>query len=466
MVCFKWLKTRVIQTSKRSDNGKLKITDLKVHCLENIFQKLDLNDLLNVAESNKYFKEAAGMAFRQRYGAKKVWLNKPRLLTQQKLCVYSANIIIEDVKTSLRILRSFGGLITKLEITENKVSSDWEFTDKFGVYQIIYNTIMSYVNQFCAKTLKEFALVMVPKTALNQLKNPFISLKTLNLFSCHLSKELLPLDELFPNIQNLILNFNEIDDATVIEEHWPCLKHFEVNIDRHNIQKKHVEEILCLNPQLQSLKISSGWDADILRSASKFLQLIECLEIGNHFGGFSTFTGDMIHFIKLKTLKISIIGTQPGPLCTIPLSFEQLEDFTLETNHEINETFFEFLRQNPTINKLTIPALSDKIQTLENDRFEFSKELINLIELDLNRFTFNANQAIGFISELKSLKKFQFKIDTCDEYDNLLVELNSGWQASIDCYPFVNLEYIPIESFVNYIHNFLDNLQFRQVYHY
>lgn len=459
MACFKWLQRRMGST-----NGKLKITDLDVNCLEVMFNHLNISDLLNVADSNETLKRAAGMVFLRRYSEKKIWLHKPRLSINRKLHVYSENIMIEDLKTCLQILRCFGDLIGKLEITEEEVSSDWEFTEKFGINQIIHNAIMTYVNDFCSKSLKQFALVMVPKSALNQLKKPFVALETLQLFSCCLSKNLLSLDVLFPNLQNLSLNFNKVDDATIIQEHWPHLKLFEVNIDRWNIQQKHVEEMLRVNPKLQSLKISSGWDADILKSVSKFLQFIECLEIGNHFGGFTGFDGDVIHFTTLKRLKMSLIGTEPGPMCTLPLSFQQLEELSIETNYELDETFFAFLRKNPTIKKLDIPALRTPI--LQVERFKSSKEFVNLTELYSNRFTFNADTAIDFISECKSLKKFHFKVESPEEYDDLLIQLHSGWHVSIDEHLFVQLELIPIESFVNYIHNFLDNLQFRQVYHY
>lgn len=461
MSCFKWVHKRM-----GPRNGKLKITDLNVNCLEVMFNHLDLSDLLNVADSNETLKRAAGMVFLRRYSGKKVWLHKPHLSMNRKLHVYSENILIEDLRTCLQILRCFGDLIERLEITEDEVSSDWEFTEKFGINQIIHNTIMTYVNDFCAKSLKQFALVMVPKSALNQLKKPFVALETLQLFSCCLANDLMSLDELFPNVQHLSLNFNQVEDAMIIQEHWPHLKHFEVNIDRWNIQQQHVEEMLRLNPKLQSLKISSGWDADVLKSVSKFLQFIELLEIGNHFGGFVGFDGDIIHFTTLKRLKISLIATEPGPLCTLPLSFQQLEELSLETNYELGDSFFEFLRQNPTIRKLEVPALDHQKRNSEVERFEYSKEIANLTELYLNRFTFNADTAIDFISECKLLKKFHFKVESPEEYDDLLIQLNSGWHVSIDEHLLVQLELIPIESFVNYVHNFLDNLQFRQVYHY
>lgn len=44
-----------------------KITDLDYDCLEHIFKNLGLSDLLNVADSSKYFKQAVDLVFKNKY---------------------------------------------------------------------------------------------------------------------------------------------------------------------------------------------------------------------------------------------------------------------------------------------------------------------------------------------------------------------------------------------------------------
>lgn len=55
-----------------------KITDINQLCLEHIFTHLDLNDLLNVADKNKYLKQATYIAFTRKYGGKSVHLRIDR----------------------------------------------------------------------------------------------------------------------------------------------------------------------------------------------------------------------------------------------------------------------------------------------------------------------------------------------------------------------------------------------------
>lgn len=45
----------------------MKITNLNSDCMELIFEHLELNDLLNIADSNKHFYGAACQVYRRKY---------------------------------------------------------------------------------------------------------------------------------------------------------------------------------------------------------------------------------------------------------------------------------------------------------------------------------------------------------------------------------------------------------------
>lgn len=44
------------------------ITNLNVDCMENIFKHLELNDLLNIADSSKAFYSAACLVYKKQFG--------------------------------------------------------------------------------------------------------------------------------------------------------------------------------------------------------------------------------------------------------------------------------------------------------------------------------------------------------------------------------------------------------------
>lgn len=59
---------RIEEEAEEEEDGALKITDLNDDCLEQIFGYLDLEDLLNIGQSNTKFQYAAGIAIKRTYG--------------------------------------------------------------------------------------------------------------------------------------------------------------------------------------------------------------------------------------------------------------------------------------------------------------------------------------------------------------------------------------------------------------
>lgn len=53
-----------------NETESLELTDLDIDCLENVFRFLDLEDLLNISDANKYFKRCTEMIFARRYDIK------------------------------------------------------------------------------------------------------------------------------------------------------------------------------------------------------------------------------------------------------------------------------------------------------------------------------------------------------------------------------------------------------------
>lgn len=104
---------------EKNKRREIKITDLNVYCLEYILQYLDLEDLLNASDSNIHLRNEAKLIFRRRYSQMMVVLgyeNKD-VLPLLKTIVIETNIIkVNSMKMSLRILRCFGCLISKIEL--------------------------------------------------------------------------------------------------------------------------------------------------------------------------------------------------------------------------------------------------------------------------------------------------------------------------------------------------------------
>lgn len=71
---------------------------------------------------------------------------------------------------------------------------------------------------------------------------------------------------------------NQLVDPTCIERHFANLVHLEIcnKEDRYNhmiFDEHNIRAILRLNPQLRTIKIGSGWDAEFLRTLREHLQI-------------------------------------------------------------------------------------------------------------------------------------------------------------------------------------------------
>ena len=401
--------------------SKKRIIDLKIGCLVKIFRHLGLRDLLNLADSNVFLKRAAECVFVQRYGQKKVWLYKVRAYEVRHYSIYS-NVLVEDFKTSLQLLRSFGHLISNLEIGEVEASNELS-----RMHRTMYRYLFSYVNDYCSRYVTNVTFVMIPKGAIEALEKPFYRAKTVNLFGCHFGEKMTSFETLFPNVLCLKLDFNEAAEPRIIEEHWRRMRHLEVNIDPKNFKRENIEEVLCLNPQMRRLKIGSGWSADFLEDVSIFLQFIEVLEFDRLFEGFSDYSGKPIHFEGVKKLKLCLADTKDKSFPKIPLSFVQLEELTLETNNELSDEFYKFVGRNQNISKLNVISNTESTETTFNHRFEFRNEIAFLTDIHLDRYTFSCDEIIRLLHNFKFINRFSFTIDSSDQFEDLVNRLDEKW---------------------------------------
>lgn len=121
---------------------EVKITDFPIDLLVIIFENLELNDLLNVADSNKQLKQAADFIFDRKYGKKLINL-KP----------HKSNCILEEylpdqftgVRNCLRFIRCFGQSISVLRICADSDYCVKQCSAKVWDYVERYCTTCSFI---------------------------------------------------------------------------------------------------------------------------------------------------------------------------------------------------------------------------------------------------------------------------------------------------------------------------------
>lgn len=86
-------------------------------------------------------------------------------------------IEINDLKTSLQLIRCFGALISKLEY-------DYSI-ESFPAHR---NELDRYINQYCAESLTEIEFFTISEEVFENLKKPFLNVKSVRFNYCTLGK--------------------------------------------------------------------------------------------------------------------------------------------------------------------------------------------------------------------------------------------------------------------------------------
>lgn len=125
----------------------MKFTDLNFDCLEIVLEYLNLIDLLNVADTSKRLNKAAELVFARENGNKNVTFGNTRILRHRSFKITHEEIYIDDLKTSLQLLRCVGRVVSKIKF--NKLTSMVENQAKLD------DQLVTYTNRYCAEYLNQ-----------------------------------------------------------------------------------------------------------------------------------------------------------------------------------------------------------------------------------------------------------------------------------------------------------------------
>lgn len=318
-----------------SENSNLlnNLTDMNLDCLEKIFMYLPLNDLINIFHTNKTFQQPAEWVFTSKYGRKIINLDITAYQNKEL-----ASVKIADLRTSLRLLRSFGHLIKKLI-----VKSSLSFVKNGNILNL-------YINEYCADSVIYLRFCDMVENAFNGMQKSFSKATAVSLMNCSLGSNWQNFNRWFPKVRRfqlmssdrIAMRFPHLHDLTFFPESHSKWSEFE-----------NVSEMLQLNPQLRNLTLPVGSCERFLKNSFQDLQSIEYLEILSKEMGFIDYVGDDICLEKLKTLKIHIFNSKGNAnLVSFPFLCKNIEKFSLKMNgYELNIDLRPFIAKHPAIKK-------------------------------------------------------------------------------------------------------------------
>lgn len=352
---------------------KKTITNIYYDCLERIMNFLDIDSLVNLADTCKHLQIGAAHYFGENFGSKCIIISND--LVAPHVCDKCA--LVSRLKPTLAMLRCFGSKIAHLSIEKS------DYSDYYKHY------LMNYCGDALQNIHFHQSLSVLPtEDRQNTLKNllagiahwfpfikkqpvfpiedghkPFKNVKHICITNVILKDQLADVSHWFPTIQSLHLCNIWFDDDFI----GVCLPRMEFlgisNVDQREFSIKCMLNLLHANQQLITL------NSDIKMTLTTLLEMIN----GNS---------------SIKNIEMKL-----------------------------------------NIETLTVAIESIIVNAAELERF--ANEHPSIVCLLLLKYQIKADDAIAFIRKLTSLDRFNFNIMGQSEYDRFTQQLDGKWKCDL-----------------------------------
>lgn len=434
---------------------EIKITDVNTDCLEQIFNLLPMEDLVNLSNTSSHFKEAADIVISRKFAKKALLINDVSVCQAPVIDEQSTCIKLSDLGLMFQVFRCFGHLIRELRVCgKNSVDLPGQTMDfrKRSIALLSY-----YIGHYCGNSLNK--LIITKEISFNILNRRFLKVEMVQINSIHSYRDLLKpnwFNYMFPNVRHLKYG-NADTDFHCIVAHFPKLEHLDISYEHSNCRDSsstiavtdhqlstanaNIIKSLSLNPQLKKLALPYTSDIQILRSTSEQLRQLEYLSF--RYGPTEKHDSEMntIRFSSIKRVKIylcsptqrrSTFGSADNEMMQIPFLFENLNALVMRTCYRCTDEFFKFIEKHKTITTLDLRTCGwPQVELANVDRVRLGAALPQLKEINFQCHTLTVYDAVGFIEEFQQLEKFRFKLELRDDYKFLLKHLTNKWQSMV-----------------------------------
>ncbi|XP_031639428.1 uncharacterized protein LOC116351466 [Contarinia nasturtii] len=109
-------KLRLDDNQNSKLKSKLTLTDMPYDIFEPIFKRLNLIDLLSIADVSKYGRKMAQIYYWWKYRKSTVCITSHFTTNQRMYDINDGEIVIKDYKTTVDLFRCFGKMVKSLEV--------------------------------------------------------------------------------------------------------------------------------------------------------------------------------------------------------------------------------------------------------------------------------------------------------------------------------------------------------------
>lgn len=278
-----------IRLQKQNQRKMTKITDMNLDCIEHVMKFLNFEDRLSAAESNRTLNQVASTIASRKYST--LVINSGEWHFQRPQGFKKDGNVIKALSFSfaLKLLRLFGPMFATIKI-------DYMYFDTQRRKELEF-----YLSEYCASCdeskLNRIILEDCFEDTFRWMKVPLKSVKELEI-SSDSDWDFKNINTKLPNMNSLKLQWIQIIDGTCIQQNFPNLKHFEVNVrERINyFTEDNVKQAILMNPQMESIVVTFFTHAELNEAI-----LIDFIKNQNHLQKVTFFKGNRIIY-SLSTM--------------------------------------------------------------------------------------------------------------------------------------------------------------------
>lgn len=382
-----------------------RIRNLPKHTTEllPVLVKLDLTELLNLAQMNQNLSALVADAFERKY-AEKTFIIKSfgkEKKDSKRRIFENDNVVIEDIELSFSTLKHFGEYIFNLELHFD------------GENETNFYKILSAVNEHCSESLIKLRLLLNQPIVLPRLSKQFNKVKYVSienhlpLISSHTHR----MNQTYPELQSLSVSVLTAD-SDYVSCQFSQLEHLRVSTADENM----IADLLIRNPHIKSISVQRG-TLDLMLMIKETLPSLQHLSIG-----WFDMQNEEIRLDNVTKFTMELTSDSPKNFF-----FSNLQEIDMYFHSTFFNEWMEFFERHQQITKFHLRHWS-----ISDDQFEkLTSFLPNLVEMttsSLQNNTIKSDTISQFIESHRKLNKFE--LDSCEEAEKreFLMKFENNWK--------------------------------------
>lgn len=314
--------------------------------LQSLFNWMDFDGLLDMAESNARFHQiilndciVGKFGFQERL----VHISNAADETSNGVRLASDRIRINGFRLARRILRQFGGQINRLAFNGSQFNGDQ--------VQILGEEIAMH----CGPTLRQLIVHSGKQSIFTNGNSPFKRCESLEVYNLDQNNGFPAFPRIFPKLHRVAVHISEPSNLAFLQHNLPDLRHVSVDLGGATTAtaKANVKSFLQQNAQIVKLEIVSPIDAAFLAFVNAELLHLQQLNILIHPLDYAADElSDSLAFGTVTSLGLRVIGS--GLMFTyFPVTFGQLRSLRIFCP-EFDQHAAEFVVRSERLVKLEI----------------------------------------------------------------------------------------------------------------